>query len=85
MNRGIVRRVGNYSIPKEFALPKKFRDEHIVRGEFICWHIIDYESWQRESIVKLTEEQKQLSPWGTWNDTLLIERLEEEWTLEKWI
>ncbi|NYE07484.1 hypothetical protein F4694_004295 [Bacillus niacini] len=25
-------------------------------------------------------EQKQLSPWGTWNDTLLKERLDEGWT-----
>ena len=29
--------------------------------------------------------QKELSPWGIWNDTLLIERMMEGWTPEKWI
>jgi len=48
------------------------------------WHIIDTETWQRQLVKTLTPEQKQLSPWGIWNDTLLIENLVDDWELEKW-
>lgn len=84
LRRKIVSKMGNYPIPKDFVLPKNFRSKHIIKGEFICWHVVNYENWQRESIEKLNENQKQLSPWGTWNDTLLKERLVEGWTLDKW-
>lgn len=57
----------------------------MIKGEFICWHIIDYETWKRERVEVLTHEQKQLSPWGTWNETKLIEKLVEGWTLDEWI
>ncbi|MGD6831221.1 hypothetical protein ACQCT5_03600 [Sutcliffiella halmapala] len=81
----VVKKIGNHPIPLDFSLPKKFRSKHIVNGEFICWHIVDYESWKRERVEKLTYEQMQMSPWGTWNDTLLKNRLAEGWTLDKWI
>ncbi len=81
----IVAKKGNYPIPQDFKLPQKFRDNHIVNGEFICWHIVDYNTWKRDKVEKLSDEQKQLSPWGTWNDTLLKERLAEGWTLNNWI
>jgi hypothetical protein len=84
LRQKIVSKMGNYPIPKDFVLPQKFRDDHSIKGEFICWHIVDYETWQREKVEKLTDEQKQLSPWGTWNDTLLKERLAENWTLDNW-
>ncbi|PIC62581.1 hypothetical protein CSV79_16305 [Sporosarcina sp. P13] len=84
LRQKIVSKMGNYPIPKEFVLPKKFRVKHIIKGEFICWHIVDYDNWQRERVEKLNDEQKQLSPWGTWNDTFLKERLVEGWTLDKW-
>ncbi|WP_156350813.1 hypothetical protein [Psychrobacillus sp. FJAT-21963] len=57
----------------------------MVNGELICWHIIDYDTWKRETVERMTEEQKQLSPWGIWNDTLLKQRLAEGWTLDRWI
>ncbi|CAM5222323.1 hypothetical protein UACE39S_03406 [Ureibacillus acetophenoni] len=57
----------------------------MIKGEFICWHIIDYETWKRERVEVLNHEQKQLSPWGTWNETKLIEKLVEGWTLDEWI
>ena len=60
------------------------RTEHIVRGEFLGWHIIDTDTWQRQLVKSLTREQKQLSPWGIWNDALLIENLVNDWSLEKW-
>ncbi|GGA49178.1 hypothetical protein [Psychrobacillus lasiicapitis] len=57
----------------------------MVNGVLICWHIIDYDTWSRENVERLSKEQKQLSPWGIWNDTLLKQRLAEGWTLDKWI
>ncbi|MGE7666988.1 hypothetical protein ACQKMN_14865 [Ureibacillus composti] len=81
----IVKKVGNYPVPQHFILPSKFRTEHIIGDEFICWHIVDYDTWKRESVKELSDEQKKLSPWGIWNDTLLKERLAEGWTLDKWV
>ncbi|MCM3711850.1 hypothetical protein [Sporosarcina luteola] len=69
--RKIVSKMGNYPLPKDFVLPEKFRVDHIIKGEFICWHIVDYANWQRERVERLNDYQKRLSPWGTWNDTLL--------------
>jgi len=83
-NRKIVEPVGYYSADS-FGKPKYMRTEHIVRGEFLGWHIIDTETWQRQLEKKLSPEQKKLSPWGIWNDTLLIENLIGDWSLEKWI
>ena len=60
------------------------RDEHNVRGESLGWHIIDTDTWHRELVKKLTHEQKNFSDWASWNDTLLIRRLVEGWSLEKW-
>ncbi|MFJ8234182.1 hypothetical protein ACIQ34_00395 [Ureibacillus sp. NPDC094379] len=82
--RKIVKKIGNYPIPQHFILPSKFRTEHIIGDEFNCWHIVDYGTWKIESIKELNDEQKQLSPWGIWNDTLLKERLAEGWTLDNW-
>lgn len=83
----IVSLLGNYSIPSGLQLPPpKMRTDFMDRnGKRVCWHIIDYNTWKRESVVTLTEEQKKLSPWGIWNDTLLIERLMEGWTLDRWV
>lgn len=78
-----VRHVGN-SLTTTFEKPKYMRTEHNVRGEFLGWHIIDTNTWERQLIRELTPEQKLLSPWGTWNDTLLIENLENGWSLDKW-
>lgn len=83
--RKIIRLIGHYEVPSEIEVPpKQMRTTHMVRGEFICWHIVDYETWRRTSVKDLTEEQKKLSPWGIWNDTFLIEKMVEGWTLGKW-
>jgi hypothetical protein len=68
----------------DFTKPDYMRDKHIVRGEFIGWHIVDTNTMSRQLVKNLTSQQKELSPWGIWNDTLLIERLAEGWTLEEW-
>lgn len=81
--RKIVEHVGNFSVAN-LAKPQYMRTEHYVRGEFLGWHIIDTDTWDRQLVKELTPEQKQLSPWGVWNDTLLIENLEQGWSLENW-
>jgi hypothetical protein len=68
---------GNFNLPQDFVLPKIFRSKCTIKGQFINWHIIDYETWKIEQVQGLSDEQKQLSPWETWNDTLLKERLDE--------
>lgn len=83
MKLKIVIQVGHYSTDN-FGRPRYMRAEHIIRGEFLGWHIIDTETWQRQLVKTLTPEQKKLSPWGIWNDTLLIENLMNDWNLENW-
>jgi len=68
----------------DFVKPGYMRDTHIVRGDFLGWHIIDTNTIHRQLVKNLTIEQGKLSPWGIWNDTLLIERLVTGWTLEEW-
>lgn len=79
----IVVLVGQYSVER-FEKPKYMRCEHTVRGEFLGWHIIDMKTWKRQLVKNLTQEQIMLSPWGIWNDTLLIEKLVDNWSLDKW-
>lgn len=80
-NRKIVEKIGKVSIEPDFTPPRFFRTENMF-GE--GWQIIDSTNWMRETISDLTSEQMKLSPWGMWNDTLLIERLDEGWNLENW-
>ncbi len=77
---GIVKK--EFSIPILNPFPKYFRTEHLFKNNW--WQIIDFQTWKRESVEHLSEEQKKLSPWGIWNDTLLIENLEKDWRLENW-
>jgi hypothetical protein len=79
----IVMNVGHYSADN-FTKPKYMRTEHNVRGEFLGWHITDTDTWKIQLVKELTQEQKQFSDWASWNDTLLVERLVNDWSLEKW-
>lgn len=81
--RKIVEKVGNFSSDK-YSKPKLMRTEHYVGREFQGWHIIDTNTWERKLIKKLSSNEKKLSPWGCWNDTLLIKNLEKGWNLEEW-
>lgn len=81
--RKIVERVGYYS-SESFSKPKFMRTSFIVREEFLGWHLVDTETWQRQLVKDLSHEQRGFSPWGIWNDTLLINRLIDDWSLEKW-
>lgn len=79
----IVEHVG-FSSVSDLSKPKYMRTEHNIRGEFLGWHIVDTKTWQRQLVKILTPKQKELSPWGIWNDTLLIERLVDNWSLDDW-
>lgn len=79
----IVELAGNSSA-LNFNKPKLMRTKHCIRGEFLGWHLVDTETWQRQLVKTLSPEHKKLSPWGIWNDTLLIENLSNDWSLENW-
>lgn len=84
--QGIIRFIENFNLPSSFEVPKKMRSPYTDKdGNILYWHIVDCDTLEREKVYCLSEEQKKLSPWGMWNDTLLIERLNEGWSLEKWI
>lgn len=82
--RKIIECVGFYPADG-FSKPPYMRTEHNVRGEFLGWHIIDTDTWQRKLVKSLSLDQKQFSPWGIWNDTLLIERITNNWSLQNWV
>jgi hypothetical protein len=84
VKKKIVRIVGNYPIPQSVRVPRYYRSKHIIRGEFLGWHIVDSETNKRELVQELTDDQMELSPNGMWNDTLLVERIEQGWTLKSW-
>jgi hypothetical protein len=82
-NRKLLERVGFYPADG-FEMPKYMRTKHFVGKEYLGWHVVDTATWKRQLLNSLTSEQMQYSPWGVWNDTLLIERLANDWSLEKW-
>lgn len=81
--RSIVCKVGHVSAGA-YAKPAFMRSDHWERFEFKGWHIVDTKTWRMQLVSELTDEQVKLSPWGIWNDTLLCERLAENWSLEQW-
>lgn len=83
LKQQLIRIVSNQPVIS-FSKPKQMRTEHNVQGIRIGWHIIDTDTWQRQLVTALDSEQIKLSPWGIWNDVLLIEKLESGWKLEDW-
>jgi len=53
-----VKFIGNYRIPEAVSIPKYYRDKHIVKGEFLSWHIIDSDTLQIRSVKELSDEEK---------------------------
>jgi hypothetical protein len=82
--RKLIEKVGQFTIPKHYSIPTKARTQHIVRGEFLGWHIVDVQTLKRELKKELSKEDLALSPHGIFNDTLLIEYLEKNWRIEHW-
>lgn len=82
--RKLIQRVGNFSVPENYKIPSKAREKHIIRGEFLGWHIIDTKTLKRELKQQLTAEELKIPFHGHPNDTLLREYLESNWRLENW-
>ncbi len=80
--KGFIEFVGNYNFSRD--KPKYMRTKHVVRNEFLGWHIINTDTWKRRLVKELTPEQKQLSPWGIWDVAYLKKKIEEDWSLENW-
>jgi len=80
ISRGIFQIVGNEDLPpasKRFPL---FRAAGFVdrAGRVHDWFLWDGErEWK---VGQLTDEQRALPIRSVWNDTLLVQRIEEEWT-----
>lgn len=80
LNKNILKYVGNVPLPLDFIFPKYFRTENIFGSG---WSIINIEGGQ-STVEELSDKEIMMSPWGTWNDTLLIDNLEKGWRLENW-
>jgi hypothetical protein len=85
IKQGKVDFIDNFRLPKDLELPKKMREDYSDSEGNRGWHIINYDTWQREFVQELSKEQLKLSPWEIWNDSMLIERLAEGWNLEQWV
>ncbi|MBV4360442.1 hypothetical protein [Pinibacter aurantiacus] len=79
----IVKLSGHFSADA-FGKPKYMRCVHSVRGQFLGWFIVDTETMIRRLVEKLSDEEIKYSEWGIWNDTLLIDRIAKNWSLENW-
>lgn len=76
----IVEVIGNKSVSVELSEFPMFRAGVVdpSSGKVASWWLWDGEN--EEQIGRLTEEQKHYPIRGVWNDTLLIERIESNWT-----
>ncbi|WP_019937328.1 hypothetical protein [Bordetella sp. FB-8] len=83
LKQGIVRKVVHCPIPEHACNPPVFRAGVVdpSTGKVETWWLWDGEKeWK---IGAITEEQRRLPIRGSWNDTLLIKRIEEGWLPEK--
>ena len=80
----IIENIGNFKVPKSYVNSEYSRSEHNIRGEFLGWHIVNKSTLKRELKKTLNDRELTLSPSGVMNDTLIIERLEQNWRLENW-
>ncbi|MCL2656094.1 MAG: hypothetical protein FWD62_01525 [Betaproteobacteria bacterium] len=82
VNEGVVSIVDNVALPSEAQKFPTFRAGVIdsATRKVGVWRLWDGEKEWR--VGRLTAEQRRLSIRGVWNDILLIERIESEWTPE---
>ena len=81
-DRGIVEVVGNIPVPENLAAFPLFRSglSDPKTKKVSAWWLWDGEKSWRVGI--LTPEQRELPIRGTWNDTMLIHRIESGWRPE---
>lgn len=86
MRRKLIEFIGNYPLPNGLMIPKTFRTEFInPETQKVHWHKIELDTEKYEYIESPDEEFYELNDWSVWNDTLLRERIEDNWTPQKWI
>lgn len=85
VNKKLVTFIGNFELPQGFIVPKHFRDHTVnPRNGNSTWYIREENRNKMKLIDVLSDEFIGLSDWGIWNDTLLRERIEENWSLQNW-
>lgn len=84
IRKKIIEKVGSFEIPSSYINSEYARSEHNIREEFLGWHIVHKSSLKRELKKSMNKKDLKLSPHGIMNDTIVIERLEENWRLENW-
>ncbi|MBK8519554.1 MAG: hypothetical protein WAT20_02385 [Ferruginibacter sp.] len=85
LRKKILIKTGLFKVPDFYQIPNKARTKHIIRGEFLGWHIVDQLTLKIELKKVLSKDDLLLSPHGIPNDTLLIEYLENDLRLDKWM
>jgi len=82
LSRGIVRKIGRYAIPDHSKDVPVFRAGVVdpAVGKVVDWWLWDGEKEWR--VGSITDEQRKLPIRGSWNDTMLIKRIEEGWLPE---
>ena len=82
VNRGLVEVVATLQVPEELKQFPVFRSGMVnpETKKVDAWWLWDGEKEWR--IGRLTQEQRKLSIRGVWNDTILIQRIEEDWRPE---
>lgn len=82
LKTGVVDIAGNAPLPEEAKVFPIFRSGMVdpVTRKVQTWWLWDGEKEWR--VGELSPEQRRLPIRGVWNDTLLVERIEEGWTPE---
>lgn len=81
---GFISQIDNHPIPENSECPRYFRTKHVIKNEFVGWHIVDSETLYRDLVSTLSQEQKLLSPWGMISFPDIVERIENNWTPCEW-
>lgn len=85
LNKKLIILIGKYNVPSSVKIPKKYRMLDFVPHRNIRnWYIVDAKTNRMKLVSSINEKFLSLSCDGIWNDTFLIERIEEGWTLEEW-
>ena len=82
LKKNVIMRVGNYYIPKHSRQPPVFRTGVVdpgTRKVETWWFWSGEKEWK---VGQITEAQRKMPIRGTWNDTLLIQRINEGWLPE---
>lgn len=83
LKKRIIFLKGNAPLPKNFQEPLKFRTIEVRNNQKLL-HLVDRYTWKRNQVDTFSNNDLELNPWGIWNDSLLIERIENDWQLVEW-